>query len=264
MFCLNYYPSQKYIQEADELKIKYRRADRTLPDFLEKYKDKFIIIDVSDSFKDIDAQLLRGLYKEYGNIKIVFDFYKSDYLSRAKKNEIPFFFVNPITTIDQLHGFLNYHPTDMYICEELGFSLEKIGKLLHDNNVRVRVYPNICQSSFPETPSIKTFFIRPEDISAYSAFVDVFELISDKSRQQTLFKIYKQEKWFGKIKDLIPTFKGELDSKYILSSFGAIRSKCGKRCMYQPDRCSICDRFLELADTLKENNIIVRKEKINN
>ena len=152
----------------------------------------------------------------------------------------------------------------MYICEELGFSLEKIGKLLHDNNVRVRVYPNICQSSFPETPSIKTFFIRPEDISVYSTFVDVFELISDESRQQTLFKIYKQEKWFGKIKDLIPTFKGELDSKYILNSFGTIRSKCGKRCMYQPDHCSICDRFLELADTLKENNIIVRKEKINN
>ena len=264
MFCLNYYPSQKYIQDADELKIKYRRSDRTLPDFLEKYKNKIIIIDVSDSFEENDAQLLKELYQKYKNIKVIFNFNNNIYLSRVRKYEIPYFFSDPVTTIDQLHGFLNYHPTDMYICEELGFSLEKIGKLLHDNNVRVRVYPNICQSSFPETPSIKTFFIRPEDISVYSAFVDVFELISDESRQQTLFKIYKQEKWFGKLKDLIPTFKGKLDSKQILSSFGEIRSKCGKRCMYQPDRCSICDRFLELADTLKENNIIVRKEKINN
>ena len=264
MFCLNYYPSQKYIQDADELKIKYRRSDRTLPDFLEKYKNKIIIIDVSDFFEESDAQLLKELYQEYKNIKVIFNFNNNIYLSRVRKYEIPYFFSDPVTTIDQLHGFLNYHPTDMYICEELGFSLEKISKLLHDNNVRIRVYPNICQSSFPETPSIKTFFIRPEDISAYSAFVDVFELISDESRQQTLFKIYKQEKWFGKLKDLIPTFKGELDSKYILSSFGEIRSKCGKRCMYQPDRCSICNRFLELADTLKENNIIVRKEKINN
>ena len=264
MFCLNYYPSQKYIQDADELKIKYRRSDRTLPDFLEKYKNKIIIIDVSDFFEESDAQLLKELYQEYKNIKVIFNFNNNIYLSRVRKYEIPYFFSDPVTTIDQLHGFLNYHPTDMYICEELGFSLEKIGKLLHDNNVRVRVYPNICQSSFPETPSIKTFFIRPEDISVYSAFVDVFELISDESRQQTLFKIYKQEKWFGKLKDLIPTFKGELDSKYILSSFGEIRSKCGKRCMYQSSHCSICDRFLELADTLKENNIIVRKEKINN
>lgn len=233
-------------------------------DFLEKYKNKSIVIDVSNSFEEIDAQLLKELYKKYNNIKIIFDFYNTDYLIRAKTCEIPFFFVNPVTTIDQLHGFLNHHPTDMYICEELGFSLEKISKLLHDNNVKVRVYPNICQSSFSDTPSIKTFFIRPEDIALYSSFVDVFELITDEKRQQTLFKIYKQGVWFGKIKDLIPTYKGDLDSRYILGSFGAIRSKCGKRCMYQSDRCSICDRFLELADTLKENNIIVRKEKINN
>lgn len=264
MFCLNYYPSQKYIQEADELKIKYRRADRTLPDFLEKYKNKSIVIDMSDSFEDIDIQLLKGLYKKYNNIKIIFDFNNKDYLTKATNNEIPFFFINPVTTIDQLHGFLKYHPTDMYICEELGFSLDKISKILHDNNIKVRVYPNICQSSFSETPSIKTFFIRPEDISIYSTFVDVFELISDKDRQQILFKIYKQEKWFGKIKNLIPTFKGELDSRYTLSSFGVIRSKCGKRCMYKPASCSICDRLLELAATFKENNIIVRKEKINN
>ena len=37
MFCLNYYPSQSYLQDADELKIKYRPADRTLEDFLKTY-----------------------------------------------------------------------------------------------------------------------------------------------------------------------------------------------------------------------------------
>lgn len=79
-----------------------------------------------------------------------------------------------------MQGLLKYHPTDMYICEELGFSLLKISKILHDNNVKVRVFPNICQSSFPETESIKTFFIRPEDIIFYAPFVDVFELVADE------------------------------------------------------------------------------------
>ena len=69
--------------------------------------------------------------------------------------------------------------------------------------------------SFADTPSIKTFFIRPEDVSIYATFVDVFELVADEKRQQVLYKIYKQEKWFGKLKDVIPTFKGELDSKYL-------------------------------------------------
>ena len=88
----------------------------------------------------------------------------------------------------------------MYICEELGFSLDKISTLLHSNNVKVRVMPNLCQSSFPETPSLLTFFIRPEDIAVYSEFVDVFELISDKVHQQVIYKIYKQGYWAGPVK----------------------------------------------------------------
>jgi hypothetical protein len=72
----------------------------------------------------------------------------------------------------------------------------------------------------------------------------MFELVADKERQPIIFKIYKQEKWFGKIKEIIPTFNGELDSKYILNSFPIVRIGCGKRCLYQPGSCNICDRFI--------------------
>ena len=202
---------------------------------------------------------MKSLYDKYKNIKIIFDFYNEEFLSRAQEFEIPFFFTNFVTSIDQLYGFMKYNPTDMYICEELGFFLDKVSKILHDNNIKVRVFPNICQSSFSETESIKTFFIRPEDIFIYATFVDIFELISDAERQETLFKIYKQGKWFGKIKEVIPTFKGELDSKYLLGNFGMIRSKCGKRCLYKPGSCAICDRFIEVADTFEKNKIVIRK-----
>lgn len=264
MFCLSYYPFQGYVQEADEFRIKYRPADRTLQDFLKKYKDKSIIIDVSDSFEEIDAQLLKGLYEKYSNIKIILDFYNKAHLSRAESYDIPHFFTNKITTIDELNGLLKYKPTDMYICEELGFSLDKVSKLLHNNNIKVRVFPNICQSSFSETPSIKTFFIRPEDVSIYATFVDVFEIVADQKRQRVLFKIYKNQKWFGKLKDVIPTFKEELDSRYLLDTFGMIRSRCGKRCMYNPESCSICNRFMDLAETFKKNKIVIRKTKKEN
>lgn len=257
MFCLNYYPFQKYLQDAEELKIKYRPADRTLENFLDVYKDKSIIIDVTDAFEEVDVKLLKGLFDKYKNIKIIFDFNNKEYLSKAQEYELPFFFTNPVTTIDQLHGLISYKPTDMYICEELGFFLDKVSQILHSNNIKIRVFPNICQSSFSDTPSIKKFFIRPEDISVYANFVDVFELICDEKKQPILYKIYKQEKWFGKIKDIIPTFKEELDSKYLLDSFGVIRSKCGKRCLYKPGSCAICNRFSELAETLEATNTIV-------
>ena len=261
MFCLNYYPSQSYLKDADQFKIKYRPADRTLKDFLDTYQQKSMVIDVSDSFEEIDAKLFEGLYEKYKNFRLIINFNNEEHLNRIREYNLPFFFSNYVTTIDQLNGFLKYHPTDMYICEELGFNLHKVSKLLHENNVRVRVFPNICQSSFPETPSLKTFFIRPEDIEAYSTFVDVFELVSDEERQKTLFKIYKQEKWFGKINEIIPTFKEDLDSRYIIENFGTIRSKCGKRCMYNPRTCGICNRYVEMAKTLQDNRIIVRKAK---
>ena len=88
-----------------------------------------------------------------------------------------------------------------------------------------------------------------------------FELIADEKRQQVLYKIYKQEKWFGKLKDVIPNFNGELDSKYLLNTFGMIRSKCGKRCLYKPGSCAICDRFSELAKTFETNKIVIRTAK---
>lgn len=259
MFCLNYYPFHKYLSDADQLKIVYHPADRTLKDFLEEYKDKSIVIDVSESFEQLDAKLLKELFDQYKNIKIIINFQNKEHLSRAKEYQIPYFFANFVTTIDVLYGLMKQNPTDMYICEDLGFSLDKISKILHNNNIKVRVFPNICQSSFSQTPSMKTFFIRPEDIPIYSTFVDVFELVSDQERQEVIFKIYKQEQWFGKISDIIPTFHGELDSKYLLGTFGIIRSKCGKRCLYKPGSCGICDRFIEVANTFEKNKIVIRK-----
>ncbi len=261
MFCLNYYPHKKYDAEVGELRIRYNPADRTLEPFLEKYKDKSIVIDVADTFEDIDADLLAELLKKTNNFKLIIDYNNKEALKRVQDRNLPFFFGNFVTTIDQMHGLIPYHPTDMYICEELGFFLDRVSEILHSHDIKVRVFPNICQSSFADTPSMKTFFIRPEDIPNYKPFVDVFELIDDEKRQGVIFKVYNECKWFGPIKEIIPSFEDELDSRFLHGSFGAIRVKCGKRCYYKLHSCDICDRFIELANTFKDQGIVVQVEK---
>ena len=80
MFCLNYYPNQKYIEEADQLKIKYKPADRTLVDFLEVYKKKSIVIDVNDIFVKQDAVLFSELCKKYPkNFDRVYEMFMEEY-----------------------------------------------------------------------------------------------------------------------------------------------------------------------------------------
>lgn len=264
MFCLNYYPNHSYLKDVEELKITYRATDRTLEDFLQLYQDnKTIIIDVTNSFEETDAQLLQGLNIKYQNIKLVIDINDSNSIELVKAYKLPFFFVNFASTIDEVYEFMSFHPTDIYICSGLGFQLNKISKLLHDNDIRVRVFPNICQSSFSTIPSLKTFFIRPEDIPIYAKYVDVFELISDADRQGIIYKIYKQQKWFGDISEIIPSFKGNLDSRFLLNTFGESRVKCGRRCLIDPKSCDICDTLAGLAKALEKVGIVVKANPAN-
>ena len=264
MFCLNYYRFQEYIKQADELRIKYRKTDSTLKNFLEKYQDKTIIIEIGDDFDQLDSKIFKELQKDHKNFKLIVNYHQRKILDLILSNEIPFFFSNFITTIDELWGLMEYKPTDMYICEELGFHLDTVSKLLHEHNIKVRVIPNICQSSFSSTPGLKTFFIRPEDIDFYSNYVDVFEFISDAERQKTIFNVYKNGKWFGALEELIPTLKMHIDNRAILKDdfFAAPRVKCGKKCMYDPSSCRMCDRIVELSDIIIKNNLYLRNKPL--
>ena len=261
MFCLNYYPDTdaNYFNDVQELKIKYDLITApTLMDILQKYSDKTLIIDVADDFNAVDAKLFNGLKEKFNNFKIVIKYENKEEIELAQKNNIPFFFCNFVTTIDQMYGLMNYCPTDMYICEDLGFRLNSIAKILHEHKILLRTFPNICQTSFADTSGLLSFFIRPQDIPIYSNFIDVFELVADnKERQRLIFKIYKQQKWFGNIKEIIPTFKGELDGKYILDNFALFRTNCGKRCLYEPLSCNICTRIIELSQSFEKNNIVL-------
>lgn len=259
MFCLNYYPFEKYLEDAEQLKIIYNPADRTLQDFLQNYNQKSIVIE--GNFKEQDIQLFKALNEKFSNFKLAIYSTETNILNKVQEYNIPFFFSDFVGTIDKMHGLMKYHPTDMYICEQLGFFMDQISKVLHDNNIKVRVLPNICQSSYPDTPSLLKFFIRPEDIENYTNFVDVFQLVTDQKRQAVIYKIYKQGYWSGPIKEIIPNFKDNLDSRFVGRAFGAIRTSCKRRCLYKPQSCDICHRISDLADTFKDNNIFIKPQK---
>lgn len=260
MFCAKYYPYKSYLKTIDELIINYNPKDKTLKDFLEKYLEKTIIINVEEHFEEIDAKLFSELKNKCNNFKITINYQNKEHIELVQKYKIPFFFENYLTNIDEVVGLLKYRPTDMYICENLGFSIVAISKILHKYNIKVRVFPNICQSHSAETPSLYTFFIRPEDIEIYSKYVDVFELITDENRVDIICKVYQQGKWFGKINEIIPSFHSELDNRQILNAFALSRIKCDKKCFYGGS-CKICKRVEEFAEVLDKNNLILRKTK---
>ena len=185
-------------------------------------------------------------------------------------NNVPHYYSEQITDWDKFQGFLQLNVTDIFVAENLAFNAEALSINAKKHNKSLRCYCNICESSWKNTPSLKTFFIRPEDIVLYEGLIDTFEFYSDNlspTRVNTLYEVYaEKQQWFGQLDEIIIGYKGNLDNKFVIPRFGEKRLNCGKRCMKNIEpTCHFCDRVEELSELLKrEDFAIVKKRSILN
>ena len=129
------------------------------------------------------------------------------------------------------------------------FNVKILSTAAKKNNKSLRSFCNVCESSWLETPSIKTFFIRPEDLKLYEKYIDTFEFYinnTSASRLNTLYEIYvKDQKWFGKLEEIIVGYIGEEDNRFFIpNNFGEKRLNCNKKCMQDNEKCNICNRIV--------------------
>ena len=259
-YCVHYHRNSpfRYFDEVDEIEVTFRKEDLSVPAFLEKYADKDIIMTVN---KAEDIPLIADLAEKYKNFRIRIDYYEQELKDAVLESNIPFFFMNLVDDWDTLTGMIKLHPTDVYIVNELGFELDRVSKFAHDNNVKIRVFPNVAQSSWGDTEGIKKFFIRPEDIDFYESYVDVMEFFGEEKKISVYYDIYAHDKqWFGKLNEILIDFNSDIDNRGIMPIFAESRVKCGKRCL-KGHSCEICPRIEHLAQTLIDHSLIVRPPK---
>ena len=260
----------KYLSDQVELNIKYKPLIKELDTFISTYGGShrinldFIECDFDD---ERDVKIIQALREKYPSYKIVacIPKYSKGLELKLQENGIPHYYNTLITTWDDFNGFLSLDVTDIFIAEELGFSIKDLSKKAKERSIALRCFCNVCQSSWAETPSLKTFFIRPEDISLYGDYIDTFEFFAGYDSVDKLniwYEIYsKDQKWFGKINELIIGYEGEEDSRFIVPRFAEARLNCNKKCIRSNNKCHICDRIIELSDTLKDNSLMVLFEK---
>jgi hypothetical protein len=174
------------------------------------------------------------------------------------------FFYNLCSNWTMLEVMKNLGVSDIYLVEDICFELEAAAALLHEAGIRIRVFPNICQTCVNEDDisSLKTFFIRPEDIKLYAKYVDTFEFFGEKDKINTLYKIYaKKEAWPDDLSILITNFKDEVPNQCLSQLFGERRIKCGKKC-FKGKSCRVCDALVDMAKIMKENNLVFTQESI--
>lgn len=258
-YCFTYQKfNTNFMKLADEILITYNREDTTLPDFLELYKDKTIVIKINIMLEESDLELLSELNIKYHNIKLQLFVFDKDLIYNIKEKNIPFFTTLFVSNWDAFRGLIDLGVSDIYVVENLAFELDKCGKIAHENGVQIRVFPNICQTAWVDIPDIKKFFIRPDDVEYYEPYVDVFEFMCDVDKEEPLYKIYKDRKWFGELSEIITDFNAPFDGRCVLPLFGKMRVSCGKRCM-SGSSCGICDSIQELSKSLGDKDLYISK-----
>lgn len=273
-YCLPYLNASPYMSKVDEVIIPFNAEKGPIVikniTSKENISNATIILEMEVMEVDVinkNMTLFKSLKEDYPQINFKLMFTK-DYTERfdslienCKECGIPFFFSTYVRDWDTFYGLIDLGVSDVYIVEEMGFSLSKLGAIAHASSVSIRVFANIAQSKWPKERSIKSFFIRPEDIPIYADYVDVIEFYGEQNVQEVSYKAYAEDgKWFGDLRELIIGLETEVDSRHILPIFGDKRLSCERRCQ-KLKPCNICTRIVENSKVLEANGFLVRYGK---
>ena len=268
-YCVPYFKHFKYNAEISEVIIPYDEQDinfiqRVLE--IDYLKEKTLVIEVLDAAAFIENNRIvlfnKLISKEY-NIKLRFEDYNEnykDFYKQLKTDNVQFFFKEYVRNWDFFHGLIETGVSDIYIVESLGFELNLLGPVAHVSDVSLRVFANVLQNGWDDNASVKSFFIRPEDVAVYAPYVDIIEFIgATKEYQETMVKIYAiRQKWVGDLNELILGLRDSIPNKSIIPAvFGDVRVRCGKKCL-KGSKCNICNAVVNTAHSLDEKDLIFR------
>lgn len=259
-FCARWDSRSKYLDQIDELIIPFHgKADRLL-EFLEEHKKQRIILDIKDDWKDFYGTILQPIGEEYQNLVLRLTDEAQVLNSGIQKSKIPYFINQVCTDWETLNAITELGVSDVYISEQLCFELAEVSKFAAAAGVRVRVYPNIAQSTRSSTPALKTFFVRPEDADIYNRrYISTFEFYYPEDidiNWDVLYRAYAiNKRWRGPLKEIILGFDDDLDSTYVSPRWAELRMTCRRKCL-KGDHCSACVQIAALAKSFEEIEVM--------
>ena len=275
-FCVPFVKQFKYLnQEKVEFNINFKPEIEKLDNFIQKYGSHRInlIISNSNNIDNYDEffKIIKVLRKKNPECELItcLPYYIKQLEEKINENELPHYYNEIITTWDKFQGYLTLNITDIFISGDIAFNIKIASEKAKKNGKKLRCYCNIVQSGWLEGNSLKTFFIRPEDIELYNNYIDSMEFfiddLKDSVKVNVVYEIYvKNQFWFGKLKEIIHGYNGEEDSRLIIAKFGEQRLNCGRRCLQcspYSSCCQICDRIIELGEILDNRGLMVTVDK---
>ena len=257
-YCLSGRQPLSALRKADEIKMKFEDIERII-DYIQDLSGKTIIYEIPKNIIDVDWKLLE-MYAAQTDMMIAL--HDLRLIPKCLEHNLKYYWAYPITSYYELRGILDLNPCALFLGAPLTFDLERIKSI---TNLPIRLCPNVAYDAYiPRADGICGQWIRPDDIKFYEPYVDTFEFITDDlEKERTLLHIYKDDQnWPGNLNFLITNLKIDVDNRAIPDEFGAVRVRCGQRCM-QHGSCHYCQSAIKFAEALRNKHYEMQQKKEN-
>lgn len=248
--CVGNRQSIEYLNKADEIKVQFRDR-RAIPDYIEKYPGKTIIVEHRFGDDPIDE-------KDWKEFKIDNTLARENFylcLSSlqdtvlCKEYGLKFYLGYPVQTFYELQGLKNLGVSFVKLGAPLFFEMDKVKQI----GIPVRAIPNVAYADgLPREDGVCGTWIRPEDVELYEDYITSYEFEDcDKAKEQALFRIYgEKHAWSGELDYIITNINYKGTNRMIPQDFTQHRLNCGQRCQ-SGSSCKLCYRYLNLANPEK-------------
>lgn len=261
-FAIKYYYGCKAMERASEIILRYEKPHKKLYSYTRNYtQGQRIVLDItrydSETILEDNIDIWRKTILTHRKMAIKLNENQIYLMKDLAENNIPFFLDTIVDNFEKLSAVASLGVSDVYICNELGFSMKEVSLFCKANDINIRVYPNIAQSSCEQFPTdnLKKFFIRPEDLYLYEEYVDILEFYVDNlDRQNVLYEIYNEKRWPDDLSYIILGLNENISNAAIAPNFGEARLNCKKKCSI--GLCATCDRvrdFTKIVETIEQH-----------
>jgi hypothetical protein len=169
------------------------------------------------------------------------------YVQELRGTDIKWYWGYPVTSYYELHALVEMGACEVKLGAPLFFDLERVKKQC---DLPLRIVPNVAYSDgLDRIDGVCGTWVRPEDMDAYSEFVDFAEFEDcDLRKERALYRVYAEDKaWPTDLGLLVTNLNHTGTNRMISSDASQSRMTCGQRCQ-EGNGCRLCYRMLDVAN----------------
>ena len=192
--------------------------------------------------------------------------FKRKIIKNMRKHGLKFFFEpkSAPSSFCLLEEQLMLGVTDIYLCDDLCYNLEKVKKACEKYNVQIRLTLNFIPSKRLDrgiNPRAPIFI--PESIDKLSKYVDIGEIETNSwVKIGTYYRIwFERKEWKENLRFIYPELEIDIPNESLIPNFLDFKMNCGYKCGYGSP-CNKCEQFVKIAQDLRSKNIEIEKELV--